>query len=171
VAAVSEESKRRILNEHYLIERKVNWTDGDGEDRQTYEEVCVVCVPKYSHIDKATDLGPCKTVRALGLPFARDAGLMTGWEAGMAQRARERTRRADAAEYAAWRAEADRETRAEMAGMTLGEAVGLLRWERDNGPTACACVGPPSCCVDVYRQAEALSRAAHIVVELVSRGV
>jgi hypothetical protein len=47
------------------------------------------------------------------------------------------------------------------ARMTLGEAMDRLRAE----PFVCACAGPP-CCVDWYRQALALQRAAHIAVKL-----
>lgn len=46
--------------------------------------------------------------------------------------------------------------------MTLGEATGWLRSE----PIACACIGGEWCCVRQYERAQALQRAAHIVVKL-----
>lgn len=57
----------------------------------------------------------------------------------------------------------EREAQAAYAAMTLGEALALLR----TPPWACACSGPP-CCVQWYRQARALKRAAHIAVKLMA---
>jgi hypothetical protein len=61
-------------------------------------------------------------------------------------------------------AEMIRQDMARLATMTLGYATELLRAP----PFACACHGPPNCCMDVDRQAERLRHAAHIVVKLVS---
>lgn len=57
-----------------------------------------------------------------------------------------------------------------MSNPTLGEAVEHLRWVREDGPIAYACIGGPYCCAIRYRQHEQLQheqlqRAAHIVVK------
>lgn len=58
----------------------------------------------------------------------------------------------------------EEQARRMVANETLGEATRSLRWVRENGPIACACVGPPYCCRYGWRQSEALHRAAHILV-------
>jgi len=72
----------------------------------------------------------------------------------------DRWRREDAA---FWR-QTEKTGRAWRAGMTLGEAVELLRSE----PVVCACVGGPHCCRFSWDQARALQRAAHIAARMVS---
>lgn len=60
--------------------------------------------------------------------------------------------------------EAMRLDRERLAGMTLGEALDLLR----TPPWACACIGRPGCCIDRYAQAHALQRGAHITARLIT---
>lgn len=66
-----------------------------------------------------------------------------------------------------WR-QIEREGWANVADMTLGQAVTLLRDQRaGRGMIACACIGDSGCCRFTYGQAHALVRAAHIVVKLI----
>jgi hypothetical protein len=53
---------------------------------------------------------------------------------------------------------------------TLGEATELLNWAEsgDGQGFACACHGPPNCCVNVYATARLLQRDAHILVKLLA---
>lgn len=89
------------------------------------------------------------------------------WEARMAARARERWVHQRVQDDAEWRAEWAAKHRAEMlrlaTTMPLSEALRLLNLE----PWACACIGPPGCCMDRYATARALKRAAHIAVKLI----
>jgi hypothetical protein len=73
-------AKRAILDLHYIIERKVNWTDAEGDERQDHQPVCVICVEKYSTVNVPADLGPCETVRLLALPFADHPGYQESWK-------------------------------------------------------------------------------------------
>lgn len=73
------DAKRRIVDDHYVIERKVGWTDDEGEERQSHLPVCVVCVPKYSRIDTRTQVGPCNTVKLLAMPYAGRYGYQEEW--------------------------------------------------------------------------------------------
>ena len=91
--------------------------------------------------------------------------MSAAWEQRMADRARERKVDHEVVEQARWtrlRAEAERKAMSYEAGMTLGGALRLLNTE----PWACACVGPPHCCLHKFAQARALQRGAHIVAKL-----
>lgn len=59
---------------------------------------------------------------------------------------------------------------ARVADMTLAKATDLHR----TPAWACACIGPPYCCLFAYDQARALHRAAHIaarqMADLLARG-
>lgn len=83
-----------------------------------------------------------------------------GWEARMAARAAARRREAlpERRREPTWWTDRSHE-------MTLADGMRRL------GPqvvTGCACCGPPFCCIDTYRQALRLHRAAHIVAQLLA---
>jgi hypothetical protein len=112
-----------------------------------------------------------------------------GWEARMARRAAERRDREALEDARAAREEFQRKAWAEVdwltrmpqcpfnpeppwAGdpwtlkQTLGEATDLLNWaESEDGGFACACHGPPNCCINVFDVAKLLRRDAHIVAK------
>lgn len=72
-------AKRAILDLHYIIERKVNWIDAEGDDWQNHQPVCVICVEKYSLVTIPDDLGPCKTVHLLATAYADRPGWREEW--------------------------------------------------------------------------------------------
>lgn len=90
-----------------------------------------------------------------------------GWEARMSARAAERRRERpqdswnwDAVVRFAW---LKREDIARIMGeMTLGDLAENLRRE----PYACACIGPPFCCVNRGVVQQELQRGAHIMAKL-----
>lgn len=93
------------------------------------------------------------------------------WEQRMSERAKERhaeahamLTKAAAREWDQHWADLERMAMEQRAKMTLGEALDLL----NTPPWACACIGPPLCCRYSFIQAQALQRAAHIVVKLIS---
>ena len=89
------------------------------------------------------------------------------WEERMAARTAQRRRDALPEDrrpdpWARSLAELVEEGRLRQIGMTLGEAMRLLR----TPPWACACIGPPFCCRYAWERAAALQRAAHVSVKL-----
>lgn len=92
------------------------------------------------------------------------------WEARMAARARERKVDHEAVERRLWerrQALVERQELARRASMTLGQGMELL----NAPPGACACVGPPFCCLSAFIQARALQRGAHIIAKLLTDSV
>jgi hypothetical protein len=53
-----------------------------------------------------------------------------------------------------------------LAAMTLGDALEHLKAVREH-PWACACVGPPNCCIRTLHQSQWLQRDAHILVKMI----
>lgn len=51
--------------------------------------------------------------------------------------------------------------------MTLGQAVDYVR-DTETQDWACACHGPPYCCIQGYFRAQAILRAGHIAVKQVA---
>ena len=52
-------------------------------------------------------------------------------------------------------------------GMTLGEAADYIR-KFETGEWACACHGPPYCCMDTYRWAQMVVRGGHIAIKQIA---
>lgn len=85
-----------------------------------------------------------------------------GWEARMSARAAAR-RPAPNVEARVWYGNLMRQDIARIrATMTLGALAYNLR----AGPSACACIGPPFCCINRGVVQRELQRSAHIVARL-----
>jgi hypothetical protein len=87
-----------------------------------------------------------------------------GWEARMTARARERRPAAVGFDHAAHFRRLEAEGRAHAGQtQTLAEAIDLLGVE----PWACACIGPPWCCVYRFQNAVKLQAFATYAARLV----
>jgi hypothetical protein len=74
------EAKRRILDEHAIVNRQIGWLE-DGEEDSAEIPVCRSCVPKHSWYGRRADVpdGPCATARLLALPYADVDGYREEW--------------------------------------------------------------------------------------------